>query len=182
MIEIKHRNSFPDLINSLGYKRGVEVGSLFGGYADHLLKYTTDFTLTMVDPWEYQVGYDDTSNIEDKSAWETRYQMAIDVKEKYPGRCHIIRGYSTIAALSFANKSLDFIYLDARHDYKHVMEDLETWYPKIVKDGMFAGHDFLDSGENFGVKSAVLEFAGDLKLTVHNTVEDWPSWYFIKEW
>jgi hypothetical protein len=41
------------------------------------------------------------------------------------------------------NESLDFVYIDANHKYDAVKKDLELWYPKVRKGGVFAGHDYL---------------------------------------
>ena len=35
---------------------------------------------------------------------------------------------SSDAVALFADESFDFIYIDARHDYTAVMEDLHAWY------------------------------------------------------
>jgi len=36
----------------------------------------------------------------------------------------------------------DFIYIDARHDYAGVLEDLRAWWPLLKRDGIIAGDDF----------------------------------------
>ena len=67
------------------------------------------------------------------------------------------------------------MYLDARHDYDSVKQDLEHWFDKIRAGGIFAGHDYLDevrgSGE-YGVKSAVDEFFAARGLPVRSTYVD----------
>ena len=45
------------------------------------------------------------------------------------------------AAKLFQDNSLDFVYIDSAHDYEHTKEDLETWYPKVKKGGLFCGDD-----------------------------------------
>ena len=62
------------------------------------------------------------------------------------------------AALLFADESLDFIFIDASHDYENVMIDLKSWYPKVKRGGAFAGHDYPAWS---GVKKAVDEFFTD---------------------
>lgn len=72
------------------------------------------------------------------------------------------------------NESLDYIYVDARHDYCGVKEDLNNFWPKLRTGGIFAGHDYLTADEVAGqdwslcqdgsmnrgaVKGAVDEFA-----------------------
>lgn len=59
------------------------------------------------------------------------------------------------AAQIFADESLDFVFIDASHDYDNVMIDLKSWYPKVKKGGVFAGHDYPSWN---GVKRAVDEF------------------------
>jgi len=55
----------------------------------------------------------------------------------------------------FENESIDFLFLDADHEYKAVKEDLRLWFPKIKKGGIMAGHDY---NEPCGVKQAVDEY------------------------
>lgn len=77
--------------------------------------------------------------------------------------------------------SLDFVYLDARHDYESVVEDLEAWFDKVRPGGILAGHDYLDGVHPagvFGVKTAVDEFFAKRGIPVYATCHDepWRSW------
>ena len=42
-----------------------------------------------------------------------------------------------------ADGFFDFIYVDARHDFKGVYEDLVAWWPKLRAGGIMAGHDYV---------------------------------------
>jgi cephalosporin hydroxylase len=42
----------------------------------------------------------------------------------------------------YADKSLDFVFLDANHSYACVKEDIKNWLPKVKAGGVFAGHDW----------------------------------------
>ena len=44
-------------------------------------------------------------------------------------------------SLLFKDESLDFVFLDANHKYEYIKEDIELWYPKLKKGGIFSGHD-----------------------------------------
>jgi len=78
------------------------------------------------------------------------------IKQEMGDKLNIIRDLSVNAAKRFNDNSLDFIFIDACHDYEYVKEDLHTWYPKLKKNGIFAGHDYYDG--HHGVEQAVNEF------------------------
>jgi len=63
--------------------------------------------------------------------------------------------------------SLDFVYIDGDHRYEPVMKDLELYWPRVKKGGLFAGHDFY----NAGVKKAVLEFTDGMEFNTDSV--DW---------
>ena len=44
-------------------------------------------------------------------------------------------------------ESLDFVYLDARHDFCAMIEDLEAYWPLVAPGGILAGHDYMTSPE-----------------------------------
>lgn len=51
---------------------------------------------------------------------------------------------STTASQLFANASLDWVHLDARHDYDSVRNDIRSWLPKVKPGGWISGDDFDD--------------------------------------
>jgi predicted O-methyltransferase YrrM len=63
---------------------------------------------------------------------------------------------STNCALSHADESVAFVYLDGSHDYESVRDDISAWWPKIRPGGVLAGDDF--APEFRDVQNAVLEF------------------------
>jgi hypothetical protein len=54
----------------------------------------------------------------------------------------IIVAGSVTASTFFADRSLDWVHLDARHDYAHVKADITAWLPKIKVDGWLSGDDY----------------------------------------
>lgn len=43
------------------------------------------------------------------------------------------------------DRSLDFVYIDANHDYLSVMNDIDFWLPKVKMGGAIGGHDFCEA-------------------------------------
>lgn len=83
----------------------------------------------------------------------------------------LIKEDSTKAAESFEDNSLDFIFLDTFHHYELVKRELHTYWPKLKKGGLFAGHDY--GGSHTGVKQAVDEFAKEKGLEIKVSRYSW---------
>jgi SAM-dependent methyltransferase len=49
---------------------------------------------------------------------------------------------SVAAARLFADKTLDFVFIDADHTVDAVQSDIAAWRPKIKSGGTLAGHDW----------------------------------------
>lgn len=184
---VRTRAEFPLILNRQGLTgEGVEVGIWMGDYSDFLLKKWEGKILYSVDPWKNfpTTEYDDDMNITQEN-FDMVYLGVCERLEKYNSRSVIMRKSSQQAAESFSNNSLDFVYLDGRHSYEGVKEDISLWYPKVKSAGILSGHDYLDGRighTEFGVKSAVDEFIREknykLKIT-HK--DDFPSWFIQKK-
>jgi predicted O-methyltransferase YrrM len=80
------------------------------------------------------------------------------------------RQTSTEAAGRFADRSVDFLWLDAGHRYEEVMADLHAWLPKVRDGGVVGGDDYAF----LGVSTAVKEVFGDDFET--GDADHWPWW------
>jgi hypothetical protein len=49
---------------------------------------------------------------------------------------------SVNASRLFADASLDWVHLDARHDYVSIKNDIESWLPKVKGGGWLSGDDY----------------------------------------
>jgi hypothetical protein len=72
------------------------------------------------------------------------------------------RGYSADISREFDDNSVDFVFLDGRHEHEYVLEDLNCWYPKLKVGGIMSGHDYRTN--DMGVKTAVDEFCQKHKI------------------
>jgi hypothetical protein len=178
-----YRDELPKLLNQRGLVgRGVEVGVKRGRFSELILRQWDGSELISVDPWQaYDRGdYVDASNVS-QADQDSLHELAVRRLAPFGARSAIWRMTSAEAAARIEPQSLDFVYLDARHDYAAVKEDLERWLPAIRPGGVFAGHDYVDGDLPqgvFGVRSAVDEFFGGRGIVVKPTYLDapWSSW------
>jgi hypothetical protein len=66
-----------------------------------------------------------------------------------------VRKSSEDAVKDYKDESLDFVFIDAGHEYEDVIKDINYWLPKVKKGGILAGHDY--SQDSPGVMRAVHE-------------------------
>jgi len=198
---LKDRAEIPSYLTRLGLSgQGVEVGVRDGEFSEHVLSHWTGF-MHLVDPWLNQntTIYNDISNVKTDEQ-EARFRLVSEkLLRKFPGRYKIHRTYSVDASKLFTDSQLDYVYIDARHDYAGVLEDMNAWWPKLKVGGLFCGHDFVPDGNlkegAFGVQQAVYEFAAIKNKEVQSiSTKDksggrsepqrvdggWTTFYFIK--
>ena len=181
---LSHRRQLATLLNERGLVgRAVEVGVQEGWFSEKILSRWRGEHLLSVDSWLAVPPdeYVDTAN-RTQDQHDDAYETAKRRLARFGERSTVWRMTSLEAAAKIPPASLDFAYLDARHDYASVMEDLEAWIDKVRPGGIIAGHDYLDGvlpQGVFGVKSAVDEFFAARGLRVRETYVDapWSSWY-----
>lgn len=130
----------------------------------------------MVDFWGEIPGYEDIANV-GQLEHQRLLEQARKVEKQFHPRAKIIQGLSVEVAQQIPPHSLDFVYLDADHSYKGVIEDLKAWIDKVRPGGAIGGHDYIDGhipAGLFGVKSAVKDFLGREPNIITN--EPFPSW------
>jgi hypothetical protein len=173
--------SYPTLYSEIVQKfptgsRFVEVGSWKGKssayMAVEIINSQKDIEFFCVDTWEGSVehkGMEDLSSLYD-----------IFISNMLPVQDHYfpLKITSLEAAKKFKDKSLDFVFIDASHEYEDIKNDIIAWYPKIKEGGVLAGHDFYVEGYDWypGVKKAVKEI-----LPSYSVSENCWIHYKIKE-
>jgi hypothetical protein len=81
---------------------------------------------------------------------------------------------SVQASELYADNSLDFVFIDASHDYTNVLADIKAWYPKIKFGGTMSGDDYCSDWR--GVVDAVNEYFGAGNIKVYGT----QHWAIVK--
>lgn len=160
-----------NVINKRGFKIGAEIGCA-GGRTTQFLLQNTDVILYAVDLWktppinvDWGIQYRtwDFDNI--RNWYETR-------TKKFKSRIRELRGISWEMAEKVEDNSLDFVFIDADHEYESVVRDILAWTPKVKPGGMVSGHD--------------IHFPGVLKA-INELIPNWKQagidhvWYCNKE-
>jgi glycosyltransferase involved in cell wall biosynthesis len=142
----------------------VEIGSWFGrstSYMGSLIKESDkNIKFYSVDTWE---GSDEEPHhktiSELKSQGKNLFDEYLNNLEDCGVSDYVIPVVSTSidAAKQFDDNSIDFLHIDASHDYENVLADISAWYPKVKPGGLITGDDYIWDG----VKQAVDEYFKD---------------------
>lgn len=156
-----------ELVHNHGWTKGVEVGVKEGENISYILRHCPDLFMYAVDPWVVQPGETETYEDWNMQAVINRYEAAIN---PFRDRVKTLRMFSVEAAKEFPDKSVDFVFIDAQHNYKNLMQDIEAWKPKCK---FLAGHDYWEPFP--GIEKAVNEsFPKDKIILGPNTC--WAVW------
>ena len=173
-----------EMIRSFAYAMdgkavGVEVGTQAGNFAKFMLNQEIQ-KLHLVDAW-MPLGGNYAADPANATA-EIHALNESHVRQRFEAcqeRITIHKGLSQDIARNF-NEVVDFIYLDAAHDYDSVLMDLFAWCKWVKPSGTIMGHDFTCTPAarkmGFGVVEAVRDFTAmtPWKL-IAITSEEWPS-------
>ena len=147
---LKTRDDLGALCEVRGFTDGIEVGVQTGGNAKTILqRWPSCKSFKLVDLWKQQENYKDLANVDDNQQ-EALFQTTKAKLKPWENKTEYFRMYSTEAAQKIDDHSVDFVYVDARHDYCGAMEDMEAYWPKIRPGGILAGHDFMSDAEMRG--------------------------------
>lgn len=82
----------------------------------------------------------------------------------------IFKGDSKVLHTNFKDNFFDMIFIDGDHDYEGIKSDLNYYYSKLKKRGLFGGHDYT---EDCGVPIAVNEFVRERNLPLTISRSSW---------
>ena len=157
-----YQNLYTDMVNT--FPTGsvfVEVGSWKGRSAAYMCVEIANSNKLIdfycIDSWPY---CDDDG---------------IEVYDKFLNNLKPVEQYfksfklnSVDAASMFEDNSIDFVFIDAGHDYDSVRADILAWYPKVKKGGIIAGHDYF---LNHPVLKDVYTVVNELFPNNHSRIE-----------
>ena len=185
------RDDLPQFFFEMGFRVGAEIGVYKGEYTKKFLD--AGIKMYGIDPWLDYVEY---HNSRGQERIDFQYEHAKRVLTPYPN-CTIIRKTSMEAVEDFADESLDFVYIDANHLLRYVVEDICEWSKKVRRDGIISGHDYFyekrDHSNVVQVPYAVRAYTdayyiqnwyvlGREELVKGEKRDRWRSWMWVKKY
>lgn len=131
------RDDLPQFFVDLGFKTGAEIGVYKAAFTEKFCQ--AGLKMFAIDPWMAYQGAGRTQQEQERQNF--LFGHAGRTLAPYKD-CEIIRSTSMDALKYFADGSLDFVYLDGDHSFKHIAADIEEWSKKVKKGGIIAGHDY----------------------------------------
>lgn len=164
--------NYPDFYHLVAgiphFKIYVEVGVWKGhsiSYLANLLR-GREVTIYAVDLFEDTLAFTDNEELQkDVKIIDQLYNQTLQETNTR----HLItdiKDFSHKAADRFEDKSVDFVFIDASHEYVDFKMDMQAWLPKIKPGGMISGHDYGRLGVNlvleemFGLNFEILAYIG----------------------
>lgn len=156
----------------------VEVGSWKGRSASYMaveiINSKKIIKFDCVDTWEGSVEHLDVNSPHyEQGLYEDRnwlFNQFLQNTSSVSNQINPIRMTSVDAAKLYDDESLDFVFIDASHEYDDVINDINSWYPKVKKSGYLCGHDYVKFG---GVNKAVNKLIKDKGLNLSVFKSSW---------
>ena len=168
------REELGKMFYDMGLRVGAEIGTEKGLFAESLCK--AGLKLYCIDAWTPYAGYKDYTKKSTLDSYEAEARERLK-----PYDAVIKKGWSMDLVKEFEDESLDFVYIDGNHDFKHVTEDISEWGKKVRKGGIISGHDYVKvrSSIECQVKDVVDAWCHAYKIKPSFTSDEFTSWYFI---
>lgn len=139
--------SYPQLYkrivdNSQDGSHIVEVGSWKGRSAAfmavEIINSNKKIKFDCVDTWKGSIEHETYDVITE----EKLYDVFLSNIEPVKHIINPIRMTSIESSKLYKDNSLDFVFIDASHEYEDVKADILSWLPKVKIGGILAGHDY----------------------------------------
>lgn len=150
---------------------GAEIGVFRGDFSRVLLRRLNLRWLFLIDPYLRYEGYNDVLSANLETEDFSKIKVIAHKKLKEYKNIIYAEYTSETAVRIFKKESLDFVYIDANHDYEYIKQDMEMWWGKVKKGGVLGGHDM--DASFLGVCKAVIEFCNKKKLILYGKQREW---------
>lgn len=190
-IERVKRVHFYHDFRELGFTDGAEIGVHKGQNAKRMFEIIPNLKLHLIDCYKAVDG-------RTRGQQRVYYRrMKRELEEQINNRqANIIKKWSLDAVRDFGKESLDFVYIDANHNYDFIMQDIIEWSRIVRPNGIVSGHDYHYKRPHCGVVEAVKDYTSYHNLNYYYLDDDKKrqsktkrgksqtnnTWFFIKGW
>ncbi len=147
-----------DVLVEVGVWKGHSISFL----ANQMKELGYDCDIYGVDLWDETYKWEGNDQL--RSQVPYLYDIYNEIK-KQNGVYDMItdlKGMSWDMSNNFEDGTVDFVFIDADHEYDSVVKDIKSWLPKMKKGGIISGHDY---DNPCGVKEAVNDLIEDFKIS-----------------
>lgn len=127
------REEIAQLWGELGYKKGAIIGVWEGAFAEVICQNNANVELLCIDPYASFGGHT-------QSKMDRLLTQATERLKQY--NATFIRKDSLEAVFDIADRSLDFVYINGKHEFNPAIMDIIHWAPKVRVEGIVSGHGF----------------------------------------
>jgi len=176
---INHSDVLCSILKTRDYSYGCEVGVHAGDTTEFLLKNLPLIKrYYSIDPWKLYEMYDGKMYRKPGNRKFGSLDLAMKnyfkVIRPYKDKVITYQMTSVEASKHLPKDYLDWVFIDANHEYKYIKENLDLWSWRVKTGGVVAGHDYGNKWK--GIKKAVDEFVPKDKLKI----EPFCVWWYIK--
>lgn len=165
------RENLAELFAEAGFKVGAEIGVRWGEYSEMIIRKNPGVKMFCIDSW---APYGRIGPIRQERVFRRANKVLT------PLGATLIRKPSMEALADFEDESLDFVYIDAMHDFDNVMMDIIGWSKKVRRGGIVSGHDYTNL-HGCGVVPAVEGYTrGHSILEWYITQDELHSFFWVK--
>lgn len=143
-LRFRHINELAPIIDLLsGAATIAEVGVFAGEATVQFMRSPKVKFIVCVDNWKGGYDPEDWASNADMDVARFAFNQRVWAEPAWnSARYSIFEGTSFQAAMACRPASLDMVYLDANHSYKHIHQDIWAWVPAVKPGGWVAGHDY----------------------------------------
>ena len=158
----------------------AEIGVWKGAFCKFMLKRCghSISKYYLIDPWRHLDEWNKPYNIiNDK--FEKIYKKLMKELENTGkmNKIRILRGTTSEVIDKIKDSELDLIYIDGDHTFNGITNDLKLCIPKVSKNGIVGGDDFVDKIDHHGsnydltmVKPVVKKYASENGIKLFSNV------------
>ena len=140
----------------------AEIGVAHGDFSVKIMEICAPNTLHLIDIWKEGGAAQGISPVNVvRRIFSINFGSWAHINERFgcqiqSGNTRLHRGLSWEELDGFPDYSLDWVYIDAAHDFDSVLRDLAVAKTKVKRGGIIAGHDYVRWGR-FGYKCGVVD-------------------------